>query len=285
MAASISATKSSSALLEQLVDQLRLVGEAAVDGADADAGVVGDVVERDAEAALGEQLARGVEDPLTVALGVARSGAACRRPASVMPEARSKSGLTISAYLLGFSPETDIQYPLGFSTLKPPLDRATHDNPHHERRWAILAILGIAQLMVVLDATIVNIALPSAQKALHFSNDNRQWIVTAYSLAFGSLLLLGGKIADLFGRKWTFIGRPGRLRAAPPRSAARRRRFGMLVGAARLPGRVRRAAGPRRAVAADHHLHRALGARQGVRHLRRRSPVAAPRSACCSAGC
>jgi len=78
-------------------------------------------------------------------------------------------------------------------------------NPHHERRWAILAILGIAQLMVVLDATIVNIALPSAQKALHFTNDNRQWIVTAYSLAFGSLLLLGGKISDLFGRKWTFI--------------------------------------------------------------------------------
>jgi len=82
----------------------------------------------------------------------------------------------------------------------------TQANPHHERRWAILAILGIAQLMVVLDATIVNIALPSAQKALHFTNDNRQWIVTAYSLAFGSLLLLGGKISDLFGRKWTFIG-------------------------------------------------------------------------------
>ncbi len=78
-------------------------------------------------------------------------------------------------------------------------------NPHHERRWAILAILGLAQLMVVLDATIVNIALPSAQKALHFSNDNRQWIVTSYSLAFGSLLLLGGKISDLFGRKWTFV--------------------------------------------------------------------------------
>jgi MFS family permease len=81
----------------------------------------------------------------------------------------------------------------------------SHPNPHHERRWAILALLGIAQLMVVLDATIVNIALPSAQKALHFSNDNRQWIVTAYSLAFGSLLLLGGKVSDLFGRKWTFI--------------------------------------------------------------------------------
>jgi EmrB/QacA subfamily drug resistance transporter len=78
-------------------------------------------------------------------------------------------------------------------------------NPHHERRWAILAVLGIAQLMVTLDATIVNIALPSAQKALAFSNDDRQWIVTAYSLAFGSLLLLGGKMSDLFGRKRTFI--------------------------------------------------------------------------------
>jgi EmrB/QacA subfamily drug resistance transporter len=73
-------------------------------------------------------------------------------------------------------------------------------------RWAVLALLGVAQLMVVLDATIVNIALPSAQKALGFSTDSRQWVITAYALAFGSLLLLGGKLGDLFGRKWTFIG-------------------------------------------------------------------------------
>jgi MFS family permease len=64
-------------------------------------------------------------------------------------------------------------------------------NPIQNHRWAILAILGVAQLMVVLDATIVMIALPSAQRALHFTNANRQWIVTAYALAFGSLLLLG----------------------------------------------------------------------------------------------
>jgi MFS family permease len=70
----------------------------------------------------------------------------------------------------------------------------TQHNPHHESRWWILAVLCIAQLMVVLDATVVNIALPSAQKALGSSNDDRQWIVTAYSLAFGSLLLLGGKL-------------------------------------------------------------------------------------------
>src|SRR5215510_3000881 len=84
--------------------------------------------------------------------------------------------------------------------------RGTAANPHHDRRWAILAMLGTAQLMVILDATIVNIALPSAQKALGFGNDNRQWIVTAYALAFGSLLLLGGRLGDLFGRKWTFVG-------------------------------------------------------------------------------
>ena len=73
-------------------------------------------------------------------------------------------------------------------------------------RWAVLALLSTAQLMVVLDATIVNIALPSAQRALGFSTSDREWIVTAYALAFGSLLLLGGKLGDLFGRKWTFIG-------------------------------------------------------------------------------
>src|SRR5918997_1752710 len=78
-------------------------------------------------------------------------------------------------------------------------------NPHHEHRWLILALIGIAQLMVVLDVTIVNIALPSAQRDLGFSDDARQWIITAYALAFGSLLLLGGRLGDLFGRKRTFV--------------------------------------------------------------------------------
>ena len=66
-------------------------------------------------------------------------------------------------------------------------------------------MLGIAQLMVILDSTIVNIALPTAQHDLHFSNADRQWIVTAYSLAFGSLLLLGGRIGDMVGRKRALI--------------------------------------------------------------------------------
>jgi len=74
-----------------------------------------------------------------------------------------------------------------------------------KRRWLILAVIGIAQLMVVLDMTVMNIALPSAQHALSFNNVDRQWVVTAYSLSFGSLLLFCGRLADLIGRKVTFI--------------------------------------------------------------------------------
>ncbi|MDH6218247.1 MFS family permease [Streptomyces pseudovenezuelae] len=73
------------------------------------------------------------------------------------------------------------------------------------RRWWVLIVIAIAQLMVVLDVTIVNIAMPSAQRDLGFSDGSRQWIVTAYALAFGSLLLLGGRLADLFGRKIVFL--------------------------------------------------------------------------------
>ena len=73
------------------------------------------------------------------------------------------------------------------------------------RRWMILVTVAIAQLMVVLDATIMNIALPSAQNALHFSNVDRQWVVTAYALSFGSLLLFGGRLSDLVGRKVMFM--------------------------------------------------------------------------------
>ncbi|MET9498894.1 MFS transporter [Streptomyces sp. NPDC006552] len=105
----------------------------------------------------------------------------------------------------------------------------------HEHRWLILAVIGIAQLMVVLDATIVNIALPSAQQDLGFSDGNRQWIVTAYALAFGSLLLLGGRIADLVGRKAVFIaGLVGFAAASALGGAATS--FGMLVFARALQG-------------------------------------------------
>ncbi|GAA2079159.1 MFS transporter [Streptomyces albiaxialis] len=109
---------------------------------------------------------------------------------------------------------------------------ATEHPPH---RWWTLAVIGLAQLMVVLDATIVNIALPSAQRDLGFSNDGRQWVVTAYALAFGSLLLLGGRLADLFGRRRTFItGLIGFAAASALGGAAQS--FTMLIAARALQG-------------------------------------------------
>jgi EmrB/QacA subfamily drug resistance transporter len=84
-------------------------------------------------------------------------------------------------------------------------DAATVGAGWDQRRWLILGVIGLAQLMVVLDLTIMNVALPSAQRALGFSTVDRQWVVTAYTLAFGSLLLLGGRLSDLLGRKVTFL--------------------------------------------------------------------------------
>src|SRR6201984_686538 len=74
-----------------------------------------------------------------------------------------------------------------------------------DRRCLILGVIGLGQVMVIMSLTVMNIALLSAQQALHFSTADRQWVVTAYTLAFGSLLLLGGRLADLLGRKVTFL--------------------------------------------------------------------------------
>jgi len=82
----------------------------------------------------------------------------------------------------------------------------TTEPPHADpRRWLALFVIALAQLMVVLDATIVNIAMPEATRALNIDDANRQWMLTAYTLSFGSLLLLGGRIADYVGRKKIFI--------------------------------------------------------------------------------
>jgi EmrB/QacA subfamily drug resistance transporter len=103
------------------------------------------------------------------------------------------------------------------------------------RRWLILGTVGLAQLMVVLDATIVNIALPSAQRDLGFTTVERQWVVTAYALAFGSLLLFGGRLGDLIGRKITFlVGALGFAAASAVGGAATS--FGMLVAARAAQG-------------------------------------------------
>jgi EmrB/QacA subfamily drug resistance transporter len=114
--------------------------------------------------------------------------------------------------------------------------------PHDEqppgpdpKRWLALGVLALAQLMVVLDATIVNIAMPRAQVALHISTADRQWILTAYTLAFGGLLLLGGRIADYVGRKRIFlIGLVGFAAASALGGAAQN--AGMLFAARGIQG-------------------------------------------------
>ncbi|AGP52268.1 hypothetical protein M271_03185 [Streptomyces rapamycinicus NRRL 5491] len=99
----------------------------------------------------------------------------------------------------------------------------------------MLGAVVLAQLMVVLDGTVVNIALPSAQTDLGFSDDDRQWIITGYSLAFGSLLLLGGRVSDMIGRKRVFLaGLVGFAAASALGGAADG--FGVLVTARVLQG-------------------------------------------------
>ncbi|HKT05926.1 MAG TPA: MFS transporter [Rugosimonospora sp.] len=113
--------------------------------------------------------------------------------------------------------------------------RQTETPPPDSRRWLALAVIALAQLMVVLDATVVNVALPSAQHALSITDADRQWIVTAYTLTFGGLLLFGGRVADYFGRKRTFmIGLLGFAAASALGGAAAN--SGMLFAARGLQG-------------------------------------------------
>lgn len=117
----------------------------------------------------------------------------------------------------------------------PDMKTETEHDRAHRQRWWILAVLAISQLMVILDGTIVNIALPTAQHALNFSDADRQWIVTAYSLAFGGLLLLGGRISDYIGRKNALIiGLAGFAGASAFGAAAQN--FTMLVTARTIQG-------------------------------------------------
>src|SRR4029434_50368 len=80
-------------------------------------------------------------------------------------------------------------------------------NQRERRRWMALALVVTAQFMVILDVTIVNVALPSIQRDLGFARENLQWVITAYSILFGGTLLLGGRLADLLGRRRLFMTR------------------------------------------------------------------------------
>ena len=150
------------------------------------------------------------------------------------------------------------------------------------RRWITLAVVGLAQLMVVLDATVVNIALPSAQADLGFTDGQRQWVITAYSLAFGSLLLLGGRLSDLMGRKRTFIiGLVGFAIASALGGAAGT--FELLVARPRAAGRVRCAARPHGARRSDHDVRRSRRSAPARSASSARSPAPGEPSACSSA--
>ncbi|MGZ4340247.1 MAG: MFS transporter, partial [Gaiellaceae bacterium] len=86
-------------------------------------------------------------------------------------------------------------------TIAPPADGVERDS----RRWIVLSLLVVAQFMVVLDVAIVNVALPTIKNDLHFSQESLQWVITAYAVLFGGVLLLGGRMADLLGRRRLFM--------------------------------------------------------------------------------
>src|ERR1043166_3145430 len=141
------------------------------------------------------------------------------------------------------------------------------DEQQDRRRWWVLAVIVAAQFMVVLDVAIVNVALPSIKTDLHFSQESLQWVITAYSLLFGGVLLLGGRLADLLGRRRLFRG----PRALHHQLAARRPR--LVRG---LADRVPLATGARRGAALagcpldpDDHLPRGTGAQRRPGHLGR----------------
>ena len=145
-----------------------------------------------------------------------------------------------------------------------PLNTTTGPTRAH---WWILVVIAGAQLMVVLDSTIMIIALPSAQHGLGFSNADRQWVVTAYTLAFGGFLVLGGRISDMIGtRRTLIIGVVGFAAASALGGAAQS--TVMLIGARGLQGLFGALLGSLGALLVEHHLHRPTRASSGVWDLR-----------------
>ena len=156
----------------------------------------------------------------------------------------------------------------------------TEAQDYQDRRWIALILLCFAQFIVVLDASIVNVALPSIGEGLDFSQANLAWVVNAYVLTFGGFLLLGGRMADLLGRRRVFIA--GLLAGGRRLAGGRLRRHrGSADRRARRPGSRRRDHLAGRAVDRHHHLQRRRRAQQGARGVgsgrrrgrRRRCPV------------
>ena len=131
---------------------------------------------------------------------------------------------------------------------------------------------------------VVNVALPAIQRGLHFSAANLQWVVNAYTLVFGGFLLLGGRAADLIGRKRLFIAGVALFSFASLLNGLAQNSTMLIIG--RGPAGPRRSAGlARRALDRHHDVHRELASAHARWAYGARSPPAAARSACCSAGC
>ena len=149
------------------------------------------------------------------------------------------------------------------------------------RKWWTLTAVSFGLFMIMLDNTVVNVALPSIERSLHLKVSELEWVVAGYALTFGAFMLTGGKLADLFGRRLIFVAGPRHLHRLVARLRPRRQRERADRGA-RRPGARRRADEPGDAL--DHHRHLpAPPARDGDRHLGRRSRRSRSRSARSSA--
>ena len=134
------------------------------------------------------------------------------------------------------------------------------------RKWFGLALLLLVQFMVVLDIAIVNVALPSIQTDLGFSQENLQWVISAYALFFGGFLLLGGRLADLLGRRRLFLVGIVLFTAASLVSGVAWSE-GALIAARAVPGPRRRDHHACRVVDPHHHVRRGQGAQRRARRV------------------
>ncbi len=190
-------------MLGERVDQVFLVREVAVDGADADAGLARDVVHLRVEPVRCHQLPRRLDHGLAVAprVGALDAGESfCGwiheidwGPEQTEPRFR----------MVGFGTGTPVPIIRTNQTTKE--QGMTDEREYMDKRWIALALLCMAQFVVVLDASIVNVALPTIGRDLQFDQDSLSWVVNSYVLTFGGFLLLGGRLADLLGRRRIFI--------------------------------------------------------------------------------
>ena len=151
-----------------------------------------------------------------------------------------------------------------------------------DRRWFALAVLVAAQFMVVLDVAIVNVALPSIKTDLHFTQESLQWVITAYAIMFGGVLLLGGRMADLLGRRRLFMAGLTLFTVSSLLDGLAWSE-GSLIAFRAAAGARRGAALPGRAVDPDDDLPARAASATSPSASGAPPPAAAARPACCSA--